>query len=177
MLDVYELMNLEDELKQELEDNLGHILSRLNREDKIEELLDLLGLSNLLHVDSGYKVQTNGKIIIIGKSEIAANIILAIAERFGINKRRLELHLEYEDAVKFDFRKTQYDPTYSLIMVGPMPHSAKSKEEYGSAISAIENKDGYPPVVRLGSNGLKITKSDLKSKFAECISSGLIQAA
>ncbi len=177
MLDVYELMNLEDELRQELDNSMGHILSRLNREDKIEELLDLLGLSKLLHVDSGYKVQTNGKIIIIGKSEIAANIILAIAERFGINKRRLELHLEYEDAVKFDFRKTQYDPTYSLIMVGPMPHSAKSKEEYGSAISAIENKDGYPPVVRLGSNGLKITKSDLKSKFAECISSGLIQAA
>ena len=177
MLDVYELMNLEDELRQELEDNMGHILSRLNREDKIKELLDLLGLSNILHINSGYKVQTNGKIIIIGKSEIAANIILAIAERFGINKRRLELHLEYEDAVKFDFRKTQYDPTYSLIMVGPMPHSAKSKEEYGSAISAIENKDGYPHVVRLGSNGLKITKSDLKSKFAECISSGLIQAA
>ena len=177
MLDVYELMNLEDELRPELEEKLGQILSRLNREERIEELLDLLGLSKLLQVDSGYKVQANGKIIIIGKSEIAANMIMAIAERFGVSKKRLELHLEYEDAVKFDFRKTQYDPTYSLIMVGPMPHSAKSKEEYGSAISAIENKDGYPPVVRLGSNGLKITKSDLKAKFAECINNGLIQAA
>lgn len=177
MLDVYELMNLEDELRPELEEKLGHILSRLNREERIVELLNLLGLSELLHVETGYKVQANGKIIIIGQSAIAANIILAIAERFGINKRRMELYLEYEDAVKFNFRKTQYDPTYSLIMVGPMPHSAKSKEEYGSVISAIENKEGYPPVVRLGSNGLKITKSDLKAKLEECINNGLIQAA
>lgn len=177
MFDVYELMNLEDELRLELEDKLGQILSRLNREERIEELLQLLGLSELLHVESGYKVQTNGKIIIIGKSEIPANIILAIAEKFGISKKRMDLHLEYEDAVKFNFRKTQFDPTYSLIMVGPMPHSGKTKDEYGSVISAIENKEGYPPVVRLGSNGLKITKSDLKAKFAECISNGLIRAA
>ena len=64
-----------------------------------------------------------------------------------------------------------------MIMVGPMPHSAKAKDEYSSVISAIENKEGYPPVVRLGSNGLKITKSDLKAKFAECLNKGLIQAA
>ena len=177
MLDVYELMNLEDELRPELEEKLGFILSRLNREDRLEAFLALIGLADLLHVSTGYEVQTNGKIIIIGQSEISANVVLAVAERFGVNKKRMELHLEYEDAVKFDFRKTQYDPTYSLIMVGPMPHSAKSKEGYGSVISAIENKEGYPPVVRLGSNGLKITKSDLKAKFAECIDKGLIRAA
>ena len=152
-------------------------MSRLNREERIEELLGLLGLSELLHVESGYKVQNNGKIIIIGKSEILANVILAIAEKFGINKKRLELHLEYEDAVKYNFKKTLFDPTYSLIIVGPMPHSGTTKDEYGSVISAIENKEGYPPVVRLGSNGLKITKSDLKAKLAECIENGLWKAA
>ena len=44
MLDVYELMNLEDELRPELEEKLGFILSRLNREDRLEAFLELIGL-------------------------------------------------------------------------------------------------------------------------------------
>jgi len=63
----------------------------------------------------------------------------------------------------------QWQPTYSLIMVGPMPHSGSAKGDYSNIISALESEDGYPPVVRLGSNGLKITKSDFKSKLIEMV--------
>ena len=50
-----------------------------------------------------------------------------------------------------------------------MPHSGSGKGDYSSVISAIEAEEGYPPVVRLGSNGLKITKSDFRSKLTEMI--------
>lgn len=49
-----------------------------------------------------------------------------------------------------------------------------AKGDNGSIISALENEDGYLPVVRLGSNQLKITKSDFKVKFAECMQRKLI---
>ena len=77
--------------------------------------------------------------------------------------------MEYEDAKTFNFRKMQWQPTYSLLMVGPMPHSGSGKGDYSSVISAIEAEEGYSPVVRLGSNGLKITKSDFRSKLTEMI--------
>ena len=66
--------------------------------------------------------------------------------------------------------KEYWQPTYSLLMVGPMPHSGSEKGEYSSIISALEAEDGFPPIVRLGSNGLKITKSDFKAKLEEMIS-------
>lgn len=79
------------------------------------------------------------------------------------------MYLEYEDAKKFNFQKMQWQLTYSLLMVGPMPHSGSGKGDYGSIISALELEDGYPPVVRLESNGLKITKSDFRAKLSEMI--------
>ena len=59
-------------------------------------------------------------------------------------------------------------------MVGPMPHSGSGKGNYSSIISALESEEGYPPVVRLGSNGLKITKSDFKMKLEEALAGHLI---
>lgn len=79
------------------------------------------------------------------------------------------MYLNYEDAKTFMFDKLQWNPRYSLLMVGPMPHSGIIKGDYSSIISALETEDGYPPVVRLGSNTLKITKSDFKAKLSEMI--------
>ena len=39
----------------------------------------------------------------------------------------------------------------------------------GSVIAKIESTEGYPPVVRLGTNGLKITKTDFRNKLKEMI--------
>lgn len=43
-----------------------------------------------------------------------------------------------------------------------MPHSGVAKGEYGSIISAIESEAGYPPVVKMGTDGLKITKTSFR---------------
>ena len=54
--------------------------------------------------------------------------------------------------------------------------STVGKENASSIISAMEGKAGYPPVVRLGTNGLKISKTDFKNKLQESIDTGKIVA-
>lgn len=169
MLDIEDLMELEDSLKKELDDRLGEILSRLNRTEQIEELLELLGLSELLARESGYEVYRTGKIVVIGQSDVKGEVLQAVGKSLGISKDRFEFYLDYEDAKKFNFRKMKWTPSYSLVMVGPMPHSGAAKGIFGSIISALESEEGYPPIVRLGSNSLKITKSDFKNKLQEAI--------
>lgn len=169
MLSIEELLELEDNIKAELDEYLTAALSKLNRSGQLEEFIELLGMEHLLQKESGYEVYKTGKIVVIGQSDVKVEALLSVAKQLGLDKNRFELHLEYEDAKTFNFRKMQWQPTYSLLMVGPMPHSGSGKGDYGSVISAIEAEEGYPPVVRLGSNGLKITKSDFRSKLTEMI--------
>lgn len=176
MLDSKELAELEDNLKKELETRWMEILSLLNRSGQLEQLLDLLGLSDLLRPDNGYKPFANGKIVVIGGSQVKENVLLAIGQSLGIEKDRFELYLDYNAAKTFNFRKMQYAPAYSLVLVGPMPHSGTEKGDFGSVISSIEHQSGYPPVVRLGSAGLKITKSNFRTTLKELLASGKIAA-
>ena len=48
MLSVEELLELEETLREELDDRLEEILARLNRTDQLTQLLHLLGLQDLL---------------------------------------------------------------------------------------------------------------------------------
>ena len=169
MLNVEELFELEDNIKEELDDHLTAALSRMNRSGQLEEFLRMLGMEHLLQKEMRYEVYKSGKIVVIGQSDGKPDALLSIAKQLGLDKNRFELYLDYEDAKAFNFRKMQWQPTYSLLMVGPMPHSGISKGDYGSIIVALEAEEGYPPVVRLGSNGLKITKSDFRAKLTEMI--------
>ncbi len=174
MLGIEELLELEEAIREELNDNLTGILTKLNRADRLEELLSLLGLESLLEKDAGYQVYKTGKIVVIGQSDVKAEVLLAIGKKLGIDKNRFEFYLEYEDAKKFNFKKMQWQPSYSVVLVGPMPHSGVSKGDAGSIISAIETEEGYPPVIRLGRNSLKITKTDFKEKLQELIELGTV---
>ena len=40
----------------------------------------------------------------------------------------------------------------------------------------MEREDGYPPLVKLGTNKLKITKSNFQEKLIELIDQGVIYA-
>ena len=173
MLDHTQLMELWETIAEELEDNLLQILIKLNRTDRLGELLTLLEMQHLL--DSGYHVYPSGKIVIVGEADVKAEVLLGVANSLGIDKKRFELYLDYNDSVKLDFKKMQFDPKYAAILVGPMPHSGKSKGDYSSVITAIEDQQGYPPVIRLGSNRLKITKSDFRTKLQELIQGGVIR--
>lgn len=61
----------------------------------------------------------------------------------------------------------QYNPNYRLVIVGPMPHNTAGKVESRSTISEREKGNGYPKVIRLGSNELKITKTNFKQALQE----------
>lgn len=178
MLNTEQLMELEDQIKADLDDYLTPALTKLNRTGKLEELLLLLGMEHLLlNNENKYKPFKTGKILVIGQSDVKQNVILGVGERLGIEKNRFELYLDYEDAKTFKFQNIQYKPEYSLILVGPMPHSGISKGDYGSVISAIENEVGYPPVIRLGENGLKISKSNIRAELCNALEKGLIIAS
>lgn len=174
MLDYVELSELEDSIKKELDDHLTAALSKMNRYGQLEEFLQLLGMEYLLKREAGYEVHKSGKIVVIGQSDVKSDVLLAIAKQLELDKDRFELYLNYKDAKTFDFHNMQWDPKYSVLMVGPMPHSGSSKGDHRSIISALESEEGYPPVVRLGSNGLKITKSDFKTKLIEMIKKRII---
>ncbi len=73
-------------------------------------------------------------------------------------------------------RKTQYSQLYSCILTGPMPHSGRVKGEYGSIIAALEQEPGYPPVYRLGTDELRITKSSFRRSMEELIRQGVLAA-
>lgn len=160
MLDIEDLLDLEDALRPALDEQLEEILTRLNRTGKLELFLDLLGMRELLGAD--FDRPRDGKIIVIGHSEVPREMLAAVARSMGFSKDRFEFCLDYEDAKTFNFKKTQWSSIYSYILVGPMPHSGVSKGDYSSVISALERDDGYPPIIRLGNSSLKISKASFR---------------
>lgn len=179
MLTINELMELEDSLRDELNDSLTGILVNLNRQNKLGELLSLLGLKHLLDVEPELDgtFLKNGRIVVIGASEVPERHLLGVAKGLGLDKDRFEFYLDYEDGKKFEYSKLYYHSNYSLVMVGPMPHSSTGKGDYSSAIAAMEATEGYPPVVRIEISGLRaISKSAFRMKLEEALNSGLIVA-
>ena len=174
MLGIEELFELEQDLRPALIENLEQILIHLNRTDRLLDFLDLLGMKSLLGDSFDDERTKDGKIIVIGHSEVPSDKLLSVSKKHGFPKDRFEFLLEYEDAKRYNFGKTQWSPNYSLIMVGPMPHSGVAKEGFGSIISALETKEGYPPVLQMGMKSLKISKSSFEDALVRAVDQGLV---
>lgn len=162
------------------EERLTDIIIKLNRANRLGELLELLEIEEVTFSNGDYQsgLLKTAKIVVFGETKLKPNILTAIGEQLGINKNRFELHLNYHDAKTFNFQKYQYNSNYSLILVGPMGHSGKSKGKESSVITHIINEDGFPPVVRLISNGqLKITKTNFRKTLQDQLNKGTIIAA
>lgn len=173
LLNTEQLFNLEQAFLEEINNKSTQILSKLNRRGQLETFLELADLMDLLPKKDSL-TNKDGKIVVTGKSEVSETVLLAIAKNLGFDKERFELCLDYEKAEKFNYKKMQYSFNYSLIMVGPMGHSGPQKGKYGSIISSLEQEEGYPPVIRIGSNDLKITKSSFKTALIYCLEQNLI---
>lgn len=175
MLSVEELPKLEDDVMSVLPGKIEEILSRTNRTGQLEILLDLMDMEDLLHKPNQFESDKNGKIVVVGSTEVKEKDLLSIGKSLGLAKDRFEFCLDYESIQKYNFRKMQYAPQYRLILCGPMPHSGTGKEDSSSIISNIENKEGYPPVVRLMSgHELKITKSNFRARLLELQKDGYV---
>ena len=179
MLEPIELLELENSLKDILNDKLASILSRLNRTEELDDFLKLIGEETLLQKNSGYHPYTTGKIVVIGESAVKKEILIAIARDLGVSKDRLIFHLSYDEAKRFQCHSMQYNPSYSVVIFGPVPHSGKSKGDYGSIISEMEHQEGYPPIIRMtsnsNSNDLKITKSSFREQLGELIEQKIVK--
>ncbi len=175
LLDANELCVLEDAIRQRLADDLSRILCELNRTGELDEALAKWGIDDLLHPDTGYQPYKNGKILIIGDSQVKKEHLISVAKDIGINKNRLEFVLSYEEGKKYDIAKTQYNENYCLILFGPLPHSGIAKGDFGSKIEAAKQTPGYPPVKMLIANEqLKITKNNFKQALENALDTGII---
>ncbi|MCR5743288.1 MAG: hypothetical protein K6F92_06150 [Lachnospiraceae bacterium] len=174
MRDLDELMEIETGLKEMFDDRLEEVLIKLNRSDKLDEFLDLVGFFEEYELIPKYQTYKSGKIVVVGESELTEKILTGVAKDMGIMRDRLEFCLGYKEAKTYNYKKLQYKPEYSAILVGPMPHSGNAKDDYSSIIAALEQEDGYPPVRRMGSNSLKITKSSFRVALTELIEQNVV---
>lgn len=168
----------------ELTEDEGDLLATLcaaNRSGMLGAFLASLGLEDNTEMPS-CQAATSAKILVIGESMVKEKDIWGMAKTvfkdcgISFDKRRFELHLEYEDCKAYPFEKLRYNDAYSVVFIGPGPHSVESNGDYYSVITRMEQEEGFPPVVRLYANReLKITKTNFREKLSECISKGLIQ--
>ena len=111
----------------------------------------------------------DGKILVLGESKVKLQEFLKIAKRYGISADRIECVLSYASCKRFRCNKLQYSDKYAVVLIGPMPHSTVSKGSYTSTITAMEQEPGYPPVVRMGLNMLKISKNGFERAMDKLI--------
>ena len=150
-----------------------------NRKGELEEMLEKWGMYDLIKSafpssDDFYETEKDGKIVVIGAPQVKEHDLLGVAKSLGLDKDRFEFCLDYYESVKYPFHKLQYNTKYRLVIVGPMPHSTSVKGDSSSAISEMETGVGYPRVIRLGSNELKITKTNFKKALQEQIAENYI---
>ena len=163
---------------EEIEELLDEIRMRVlkaNREDRLDQLLASMGMSDLMEVQPqpGNK---DGIIVVLGASEVDEHRLLGVAKSLGLDKDRFEFCLDYDTLQKYNFRKLQYSDKYRMIMVGPMPHSTAGKGDSSSAIAEMEkHPEMYPRVVRVSSgNELKITKTGFKEALERILQEAYI---
>lgn len=163
---------LDTERLEEIIDAVTEKIYLANRTGELESLLSDWGLSSLIKDDAPssddfYDTHKDSTIVVIGASQVKEHDLLGIVKNLRLDKDRFEFCLDYKAIETFQFSKMQYNPNYRLVIVGPMPHSTTGKGESRSTISKLENGNGYPKVIRLGSNELKITKTNFKQALQE----------
>lgn len=175
MRDFNELLEIGEVVRTYINDNFEGILSKLNRTEQLDSFLNLIGMSELAGnaVDDAVRY---GKILVVGQTDVEKDKLLAVAKTYGIEKDRFEFVLNYKDPKTYNFRKTQWSSNYSCILAGPMPHSGSAKGDYSSILSALESEKGYPRVIRMGTNELKITKSSFRTTIEYILSQKVICA-
>lgn len=170
---------VDSEKLEEIIDAITAKIALANRMNELDSLLECWGLQELIgnnsvSSDDFYDTYKDGTIVVIGASQVKEHNLLGIAKSLGLSKDRFEFCLDYDEIVKFNFKKMQHKPNYRLVIVGPMPHSTAGKGDSSSAIAEMETRDGYPKVVRLGSNELKITKTSFKKTLQKQIAADYI---
>lgn len=119
-----------------------------------------------------------GKILIIGETSLNEQQVKGFCKSKGISGDRIEFLCGYDRLKNRGVGKYQYNDDYSLIIVGPIPHSMRGMGEYSSIVAKMEQEDGYPPVARADNgHGLKLTLSMVKHIINDKLDDGCIAVA
>lgn len=162
MLDFEKIEVLFEQVCEKIREKM-FLLNRDEDTNALNEFLRNIGMQDLISTTPIYETYKSGKIVILGQSSVNKDVICGIAKSLGIDKDRLELHLSYNDAISYNFKKLKYNPTYRVVLVGPIPHSTTGKLSHSSAITEMEQEEGYPKIARLiAGQELKITKTNIK---------------
>ncbi len=168
MVDASVLFESKDVIQSFINENFISILTTLNRAERLDDFLDMIGMPNPFNMERVWKPSKRGKVVVLGQSSISKTDMLVSAGKMGFDKSRFEFHLDYDEMKNMRIDNYKYKDYYCAILAGPMPHSGTGKGDFTSIITALENEEGYPPVIRMGENGLKITKSGFK-KALQCL--------
>ena len=164
-------------------------LATMTKEDLMNEILAAYngGTDRLMSYVESLKEQsiascksTNGfgKILIIGETALNEQQLKGFCKSKGISGDRVEFLCGYDRLKNRGVGKYQYNDDYSLIIVGPVPHSMRGMGEYSSIIAKMEQEDGCPPVARANNgNGLKLTLSMVKHIINDKLDNGCIAVA
>lgn len=174
MYDINILLEIEEQLKNILNDDLLGILTMLNRKEQLEDFLQLVGHPELLPKKKFFQVTKEGLIMVVGYSHVNPKHLEGVVKELGLDVDRFKFYLDYDDGISNKVKSWQWSDKISAILVGPMPHSGEAKGDYSSVITALENEYGYPPIRRLGKNGLNISKSDFKEKLLDLLDGNII---
>ncbi|CAI3448397.1 hypothetical protein CIRMBP1229_01872 [Enterococcus cecorum] len=166
LLSTAELSDLTDEITE----RLPLILSNLNRTGGLNEWLAMGGMSDLVQGDKDLNSYPNGKIVVIGGTDIKEKVFLGVAKELGLSRDRFEFCLDYKKIQKYEFNKLQYNSNYRVVLFGPAPHSSQGKGKSSSVITEMEKSQGYPRAIRLqSSNELKISKTNFREALKQLI--------
>jgi len=164
-------------------------LALMTKDDLMDEILAAYndGIDKLKMYVESLKMQRHfphqlelgsGKILILGESSIDMQQAKGFCKTVGISSGRIEFCCDYNRLKNRGIGKYQYNDDYSLIIVGPVPHSMKDKGEYSSIITKMEQDAGFPPIVRANNgHGLKLSLSGFKKIINEQLDNGCIIAA
>ena len=169
MYDIDEL----NSITKQIYEVLPSAVQALNRTDRIDKLLDLLGIGKPSPLDIFYQGLKRKNILVLGQLDTNVENIYKIGEKYKISRKRFEIISEYDDCADFNFKMLQYSSKYCMIMFGPQPHKGKNIGNNSSGIAAVEKYDFYPPSIRVGN--LKITKSSFEAALRKCIDEGYIE--
>ena len=168
MVDASVLFESKDDIQRFINENFISILTTLNRAERLDDFFEMIGMPNPFNMERVWKPSKRGKVVVLGQSAISKTDMLVSTGKMGFDKSRFEFHLDYDEMKNMRIDSYKYKDCYCAILAGPMPHSGTGKGDFTSIITALENEEGYPPVIRMGENGLKITKSGFK-KALQCL--------
>lgn len=160
----HQILDLVDAMTANGGNRLLSSLTRANHDGSLPELLESLGMLDLLETSPKKSNPFEGKVIVLGSSTVKESKLHSMIRKVGLDPKTFEFHLDYDSLKHFDFGKIRHSTGYRAMFVGPMPHSTPGADGASSFIAHVENHpDEYPPMFKLMSgNELKITNNSFK---------------